>query len=74
VNGADYDPAALSGLTWQVIAAALAAPSDSGSRTVQRDVLGVANLYSAAICKMTGGQPGAVCTSTGVKLATAALR
>jgi hypothetical protein len=73
VNGAPYDPAALADMTWSSIAAALATPSDSSSRTVQRDVLGVANLYSAAICKTTGGQPAAVCTSTGVKLATAAL-
>lgn len=73
VNGAPYDPAALSDMSWSQIAAALATPSDSGAETVQRDVLGVANLYSAAICRMTGGQPADVCTSTGVKLATTTL-
>jgi hypothetical protein len=73
VNGAPYDPAALADMSWPQIAAALATPSGSGAATVQRDVLGVANLYSAAICKITGGQPAAVCASTGVKLATTAL-
>jgi hypothetical protein len=73
VNGADYDPAALSDMSWQRTAAALGTASDSTSHRVQQDVLGVANLYTAAICKMTGDRPADVCTSTGVKLATTAL-
>ena len=37
------------------------------------DELGAANLITAAICKMTGGQPGNVCTSSGVVTASAHL-
>jgi hypothetical protein len=33
---------------------------------VAKSALGAANFITAAICKMTGGQPGNVCTSSGV--------
>ncbi|MGH3395185.1 MAG: hypothetical protein ACRDPO_10885 [Streptosporangiaceae bacterium] len=35
--------------------------------------LGAANFITAAICKMTSGQPGSVCTAKGVTAAAAHL-
>lgn len=66
IDGASYDPAVLAGLTWQQIAADLAKPSS----TVAQAIDGTANHITAAICKMTNNQPGAVCTSTGVTSAS----
>jgi hypothetical protein len=69
ITGPIYDPAVLSGLTWQQIAADLHNPSSP----VAQGVLGAANVITAAICKMTGGQPGSVCTSKGVTAAASHL-
>jgi hypothetical protein len=66
IDGASYDPAVLANLTWQQIAADLAKPST----TVAQAIDGAANHITAAICKMTNNQPGAVCTSTGVTSAS----
>jgi thiol-disulfide isomerase/thioredoxin len=57
-----YDPAVLAGMTWEQVAADLHNPSSP----VAQGALGAANLMTAAICKMTGGQPGNVCTSSAV--------
>lgn len=73
LNTASYNPGVLSGLTWQQIASDLAQPSDSQGRNVQLGIVGSANQLSAVLCKLTGGQPADVCTSTGVKVAAAAL-
>lgn len=51
------------GLTWPQIAAALRNPDSA----VARQVLGAANRITAAICQVTGGQPGSVCDSASVK-------
>ena len=64
-----YDPGVLAGMTWAQVAAALHNPSS----TVAKNALGAANLMTAAICKMTGGKPGNVCTSSGVVAASAHL-
>jgi thiol-disulfide isomerase/thioredoxin len=64
-----YDPAVLAGLTWAQVAAALHDPSSK----VAQNVNGAANVITAAICKMTNGQPGNVCTSAGVVKASAHL-
>ncbi len=64
-----YDPAILAGMTWAQVAAALHNPSSP----VAQAALGSANLMTAAICKMTGGKPGNVCTSSGVVAASAHL-
>jgi Domain of unknown function (DUF929) len=69
INGASYDPAALKGLTWAQVAAALKDPSSP----VAKGVDGAANLITAAICKATGGKPGNVCTSAGVAKANGAI-
>jgi hypothetical protein len=64
-----YDPGVLAGMTWAQVASALHNPSS----TVAQNALGAANLMTAAICKMTGGKPGNVCTASGVVAASAHL-
>jgi Domain of unknown function (DUF929) len=64
-----YDPAVLAGMTWAQVAAALHDPSSAPAQGAN----GSANLITAAICKMTGGKPGNVCTSAGVVSASAHL-
>jgi hypothetical protein len=64
-----YDPGVLAGMSWAQVAAALHVPSSA----VAQGALGSANLMTAAICKMTGGQPGNVCTAAGVVAASAHL-
>lgn len=63
--GPGYDPGTLHGKTWSQIAGSLADPHS----TVARHVDGLANLYTAAMCKLTKGRPAAVCTSKGVRAA-----
>jgi hypothetical protein len=62
INGASYDPAVLKGLTWAQVAAALKDPSSP----VAKGADGATNLITAAICKVTDGQPGSVCNSAAV--------
>lgn len=69
IDGASYDPAILKGLTWAEVAADLKNPDSP----VAKDVDGATNLITAAICKLTGGQPGSVCSSAGVTKATGAI-
>jgi len=64
-----YDPAVLATMTWAQVAAALHDPSSP----VAQGADGTANLITAAICKMTNGQPGNVCTSSGVTKASGSL-
>jgi len=64
-----YDPAVLAGMSWAQVATALHNPSSQ----VAQGALGTANLITAAICKMTGGKPGNVCTASGVVAASAHL-
>jgi hypothetical protein len=65
----NYDPGVLAGMSWAQVAAALHNPNSP----VAQGALGSANLMTAAICKMTGGKPGNVCTSAGVVAASAHL-
>ncbi|MGH3395186.1 MAG: DUF929 family protein [Streptosporangiaceae bacterium] len=69
ITGPLFDPAVLAGLSWQQVAADLHTPSSA----VAQSALGAANFISAAICKMTGGQPGSVCTAKGVTAAASHL-
>jgi thiol-disulfide isomerase/thioredoxin len=69
VPGAQYIPSDLAGLTWSQIAADLKNPSS----TVAKDIDGAANVITAALCKVTNGQPGNVCSSAGVKAAAGSL-
>lgn len=62
-----YSPEDLSGLTWAQIAADMQDPSSN----VAKDIDGAANKLTAAMCTLTHGQPGGVCTSAGVMAAQA---
>ena len=67
VLGSVYDPdPSHFGLTWAQIGADLHDPSNP----VAQSILGAANHITAAICKLTNGQPGNVCTSPGVQAAS----
>jgi hypothetical protein len=67
--GAQYSSQDLAGLTWSQIAADVQNPSS----TVAKDIDGSANIITAALCKVTGGQPASVCSSAGVKAAAGSL-
>ena len=64
-SGAQYLPSALANMTWAQVAAAMRDPSSP----VARDIDGAANMITAAICKLTHGQPASVCNSAGVRRA-----
>ncbi len=64
-----YVPDFLDGMTQQQIADKLKDPTS----TLTKKVLGSSNAISAAICTVTKNQPAAVCNSSGVKAAAAAL-
>jgi hypothetical protein len=63
-----YSPGTLAHKTWSQIAGGLADPHNPIARRVD----GLANLFSAAICKATKGRPAGVCKSHGVFAAGAA--
>ncbi|MFC5264670.1 DUF929 family protein [Kribbella qitaiheensis] len=68
-SGASYSPELLAGKTQAEIAAAL---KDSSS-PIAKAIDGSASLYTAALCKVTGNQPTAVCTSDAVTAAAGKL-
>jgi hypothetical protein len=57
-----FSPGALAGLSWTQIATRLADPHAAVAQRVD----GVANVLTAAICRVTKGRPRAVCASHGV--------
>jgi thiol-disulfide isomerase/thioredoxin len=63
VASATYNPQVLQGLTWSQIASDLHNPSSA----VAQGADGSANMFTAAICKITGNQPASVCTAAPVK-------
>jgi hypothetical protein len=65
VPQAQYLPSALAGLGWAQVATAMRDPSGP----VGKDIDGAANTITAAICKLTHGQPISVCSSRGVTAA-----
>lgn len=69
ISGASYDPIALQGLSHKTIANALSDPT----RQVTEDIIGGANLFTAAICATTHNQPSSVCDSVGVTAAATAM-
>jgi thiol-disulfide isomerase/thioredoxin len=69
VPQAQYLPSALAGLNWAQVAAAMRDPSSP----VATDIDGAANMITAAICKLTHGQPASVCQSAGVKAASGSI-
>lgn len=64
--GATYDQSVLDGKTLSAISGALADPSSP----IAQGVDGSANALTAGICQATGGQPGPVCSSPGVRAMT----
>jgi thiol-disulfide isomerase/thioredoxin len=62
INGPQYDPAVLAGLSWAQVAQQMRDPSSN----VAKGVLGSANYITAAICKMTNNQPASVCGTAAV--------
>ncbi len=64
---AGYDTGVLAHKSWSQIAGSLANPHNAIARRVD----GLANLFTAAICKVTKGRPAAVCKSRGVRAAGA---
>ena len=62
MSGASISPQLFAGKSASDIATALSDPSSPIAQAVN----GSANAFTAAICQVTGGQPGAVCTSPAV--------
>lgn len=62
ISGASFDPQVLQGLTQAQIAAQLGDPGSA----VAKQAIGAANMMTAALCRLTQGQPAAVCTSPAV--------
>jgi thiol-disulfide isomerase/thioredoxin len=62
IAGTTYNPQVLHGLTWSQIASDLHNPSSP----VAQGVNGSANMFTAAICKLTGNAPANVCTAAPV--------
>jgi thiol-disulfide isomerase/thioredoxin len=57
-----YNPGVLQGLTWSKIASDLHDPSSA----VAKGAVGSANVFTAAICRLTGNAPASVCTTAPV--------
>lgn len=55
--GGGYSPALLQGMTAQQIAKVIRDPNSPVGRAIMAD----ANVITAAVCSVTGGQPGSVC-------------
>lgn len=68
--GATYNPNPLQTLSRTTIAEGLRNPNND----VTKLILATANYFSAAICSVDGGMPGAVCSSSGVKAAATAMK
>jgi thiol-disulfide isomerase/thioredoxin len=69
VSGSSYSPTTLAGSTRAEIAAAL----DNPTSPVTQAIIASANYQTATICTLTKGQPGNVCTSSGVMAAAKAM-
>jgi Domain of unknown function (DUF929) len=65
-----YSPGDLTGLSWGVIASKLSNPADP----VTKDIVGNANILTAATCIATGDQPASACSSSTIQNIEATLR
>jgi hypothetical protein len=65
IAGASYDPKLLAGLTMGDIATQLTHPASEVAQAVN----GTADLITAEICTLTGGQPAPVCTAPAITAA-----
>ena len=68
-KGASADPAVLSGLEPDAVAAQLGDPTSKIGSTVQEG----ADVFTAVICGLDGGKPASVCTAPAVTAGTTAL-
>lgn len=68
-QGAPYSPQLLAGMTHAQVAADMSKPTS----TVGKAIIGTANLYTAALCHLTGSKPASVCSSAGATAAAAKL-
>jgi hypothetical protein len=68
-SGAAFTPQLLANKTQAQVAAALKDPKDP----IAQAIGGSANVLTAAVCRVTGGQPAAVCTAPGVQAAATKL-
>jgi hypothetical protein len=62
INGPQFDPAILAGLSYAQVAQQMRDPSSN----VAKGVLGAANYVTAAICKITNNAPSSVCSAPAV--------
>jgi hypothetical protein len=69
IIGATYDPKHVVARTQAQIAATLDNPADANGASV----IAAANVITASLCELTGGQPANVCSSSGVTAATKVL-
>lgn len=67
--GSPFSPEPLQGLDWQQIAQKL----EQGNNEAWRNIMGEANLLTAALCGLTNQKPQAVCTASGVQAAAKTL-
>ncbi len=65
-----YSPGDLASLSWSQIAAKLSNPADP----VTKDIIGNANILTAATCIATGDQPASACSSSTIQNIEATLR
>ncbi len=70
VQGTEFDPSILGGVTRDSIAAGLTNPASP----VTEAIIATANYVSAGICDMTKSQPTSVCHSSGVQAAAKAMK
>lgn len=68
-SGSPFSPGLLKGLSWKEVADKLGTRQSA----VRQTLLGVTNLYTAAICKLTNGQPEKVCDTKAVNAAAVLL-
>lgn len=62
-TGAMFLPDKVTGMSWQAVADAIQQPDSPQAQAI----LGSANLITAALCKLTSGQPAAVCSSSSIQ-------
>jgi hypothetical protein len=68
-SGATYKTDVLQGKSYSEIVDAMSEPTSD----VAKGAVGTGNVFSAIICQTTGGEPGNVCDTAGVRAAQSAI-
>lgn len=68
-SGSPFRPSALKGLNWQQVAHKIANPKSK----LGHKIIGITNLYTAAVCRIMDSKPKAVCQAPGVESAAGSL-